>query len=264
MSRMKIPFAAAAVAAVLSCNGCGGGGNGGGAGPAPVGVRPAANPVLINYSTTVTADFGLYTSAVRSGSRVDFSVTPGATISAPTVTGAGGIATVHVSSSSPGTFAVSAASGTHSGAATVTFIRQPASAEVYFAPGSALTRLQGAQFNLDRSFPATFSKISTAVTLPKDASPPLKSWTDAGSLAIWSYVNSDPAAFAAGISLPRGTPLVMLRFKDLTNVPNFSIRPRSVIFTDPDGRDIAAPGTATVRYYDASRNLLLDAKLTEK
>ena len=67
---------------MMLLSGCGG--DGGGfffTTPAPVAVRSLKNPVLVTYSTTVVANFANYTSTVKFGSTVTFTVAPPATFS---------------------------------------------------------------------------------------------------------------------------------------------------------------------------------------
>ncbi|KAB0664415.1 hypothetical protein F6V25_12805 [Oryzomonas japonica] len=160
---MKFRFAtcvvmAAGLGALLA--GCGGGG--GGASTTPIPVTAAKNPVLVGSSTTITASFAAYTSAVKFGSTVNFSVTAPATISsATTTTKAGGIASITVTSNQAGTYTVSASSGSFAGSTAVSFIPQPAAVNLMITSKQAISKLAGLSFDVLSDTPVTFNGYST-------------------------------------------------------------------------------------------------------
>jgi hypothetical protein len=242
---------ALAVAAALALYGCGGGSGGG---SPQVTVQSAANPVLVGYSTTVTAAFTAYTSAVRFGSPVRFTVTGPAVVTAAATTKAGGIATAHLSSATPGTFIVSASSGIYTGSTGVSFISQPSIADVFVFADRTIDSLSGIHFVVGYSFPQPFSNVSTAAlpALPAGGTPLLETNPAANSSSVtWAY--------APGVSVAAASPIMRLRFHNLVNVPNFTIDQQSVDFSDSGGRLIDARGVAKTKYYDSLGKLLFQA-----
>ena len=149
------------------------GGDGGGSGPTPITVTVVngKNPTLVNYSTTVLANFANYTSTVKFGSTVNFTVAPPATFShvssittRAVKTQAGGLAWVTVKSPLPGTFTVSASSGNFAGSTAVSFINQPATVRVLAGLNKPITGLGGLSFNVISDVPApTFINFSSSI-----------------------------------------------------------------------------------------------------
>lgn len=154
---------------------CGGDGGGGGGGPTPIAVTVVGgkNPTLVNYSTTVVANFGSY-----STSTVNFAVSsPPATFShassavttrtVNSVIAPSGdrLAWVNVKSPLPGKFTVSASSGNFAGSTTVAFINQPYIVQVLAGLNKPITNLGGLSFNVISDVPApTFLNFSSSVT----------------------------------------------------------------------------------------------------
>jgi len=160
---------------------------------APGVVVTSNNPVLVNYSTTVIANFSNYTSLVKFGSPITFSVVPStasfghltkgtasfshfSTVAVRTVpTDVGGIAAVSIRSPSPGRFIVSASSPVIGGSTTVSFIDQPASMQVRVGLRQPLTKVGTITFDLVSTQPApvfvNFSGIQSPFIWNEDTDP---------------------------------------------------------------------------------------------
>jgi len=162
-------------------------------------VAPLQNPVLVNYSTTVAANFSNYTSYVKFGGRVTFKVAPmpdtrghlnynTATFSSfSTVTtrvvqtDRAGMAWVRVKSPQPGKFLVTASSDEIggntilTGATTVSFINQPAAVSVRLGLRSALANVGELNFDLISTDPApsfvNFSGSASPLIFAQDPTP---------------------------------------------------------------------------------------------
>jgi hypothetical protein len=151
---------------------CGGDGGGGG-GSTPITVTALRNPVLVNTSTTIVASFANYTSTVKFGSTVNFTVSsPPATFSnvssaittRAVTTQAGGLAWVTVKSPLPGKFTVSASSGSFAGSTTVAFINQPYIVQVLAGLNKPITNLGELSLKIVNDLPApTFLNFSSSV-----------------------------------------------------------------------------------------------------
>jgi hypothetical protein len=165
----------------------------------PVAVTTANNPVLVNYSTTVVANFSNFTSVVRFGTPVTFTVAPSAasfghltkdtasfshfsTVTVRTVnTDVGGVAWVTVRSPLPGRFFVTATSAVlqgganYGGTTTVSFIDQPASVQVRVGLRKPLTNVGELIFDLVSTQPApvfvNFSGIQSPLIWNEDTAP---------------------------------------------------------------------------------------------
>ncbi len=166
---------------------------------APVAMTRTNNPVLVNYSTTVAANFSNYTSLIKFGSPVTFTVAPDpasfshvspdtasfSSISTVTTrvvnTEVAGMAWVTVRSPLPGRFIVTATSGVVNGATnfgghtTVSFITQPASVEVRVGLRAPLTNVGLLDFDLVSSQPAPvfvdFAGIESPFIWAEDTAP---------------------------------------------------------------------------------------------
>lgn len=207
----------------LVFQGCGGGG---GSSATSIAVTAAQNPLLVNYSTTVSADFSPYVATVKTGSIVNFSVTSGATITSTGVTNSGGIATAKVKSTTPGTYQVTAGYPGFAGGTPVSFITQPSTVVVQVSSKQNLSNLSALTFNVTNALPATFTNYSTTV-------PPASALSFAAALTTKDL----SASWASGTSFSLDTSsafLLKLHYTIPTDVPNFTIDPVSVsaIFTN--------------------------------
>ena len=144
-SRSYVGFALIA-AYCLVVSACGGGGGGGGGTPAKAVAVTATSPILINYSTTVFANFSGI--PVADGSSVTFSANNGGVMTDTTLVGAVGnpirTATARVKLSAPPaspqtrSVTVTAAAGGYSGNTVVAFIPQPTKAVVHVATNQSV------------------------------------------------------------------------------------------------------------------------------
>lgn len=254
---MKFRFAtyviiAAGLAALLAA--CGGG-SGGGAPTTAIPVTAAKNPVLVGTSTTITANFSAYTSAVKFGSTVNFSVTAPATLSSATATtAAGGIATVTVASGQAGTFTVAARSGSYAGSTTVSFIPQPASVKLVVTSKQAISKLGGISFDVLSDTPVTFSGYSTmkssgilSITNP-NVTPAFNIST------ITAGLTSLP-----GVDITSTSTLFLLKYATpLTGVPIFTLDQSSVVAAFDNNSSVKPTPTLVVSpvYYDGAGKVL--------
>lgn len=254
---MKFKFAACVVMAVglvVLLSACGGGG--GGASTTPIPVTAAKNPVLVGSATTITASFAAYTSAVKFGSTVNFSVTAPATISsATTTTKAGGVATITVTSSQAGTYTVSANSGSFAGSTAVSFIPQPAAVNLVITSKQAISKLAGLSFDVLSDAPVTFNGYST-----------LKS---SGMLSITnpnvtpafniSKITAGLTSLPVGIDVSLTSTLFLLKYATpLTGVPIFTIDQASVVAGFANLSSVKPTPTLVVSpvYYDSTGKVL--------
>lgn len=241
---------------------CGGDG-GGGSVPTTVTVTALKNPVLVNFSTTVVASFANYTSAVKFGSPVHFTLSP----SLPTAifsnhssvttvkTQANGVAAVKVKSIQPGTFTVSASSGNLAGSTTVSFINPPAKVTVQVGLKQPLTGVGDFSFdvvNLSDPTPTlSFTNFSTSVHSPVITdlhtipSPPATG-VPTTTLTL--------SAVAPGINMGAGTPLFRFDYlPQVAGVPNFTLANSFVNLAPLPLSSMFIRAT----YYDANGNVLL-------
>ncbi|HEY6872683.1 MAG TPA: hypothetical protein VI298_08165 [Geobacteraceae bacterium] len=165
----------------------------------PIALTRANNPVLVNYSTVVAANFSNYTSLIKFGSPVTFTVAPDpgsflhvspgtasfsqfSTVTARVVnTNVAGMAWVTVRSPLPGRFIVTATSETvhgttnFGGSTTVSFIDQPATVQVRLGLRKPLTNVGLLDFDLVSSQPApvfvNFSGIQSPFIWNEDTAP---------------------------------------------------------------------------------------------
>ncbi len=165
----------------------------------PIGVSVLQNPVLVNYSTTVVANFSNYSSFVRPGTPITFTVAPAtpsfshvspntatfshdSTVTTTVVNAAaGGLAWVTVKSPLPGKFVVTATSGDFNGttkfggSTSVSFIDQPATVEVSVGLRKPLTNVGWLTFDLVSTLPApvfdNFSGIQSPNIFNEDTNP---------------------------------------------------------------------------------------------
>ena len=250
---------------------CGGGGGGGiGFFITPISVTVAQNPVLKGYSTTVIANFAPYTSAtkVKLGSTVNFSASAGATITPTAVTGPGGIAKVKVKSNQAGTYTVAASSGLFAGSTTVTFINQPAKADVVVSLNRTINGFGGFEFDFLHSPQAAFNNFSSNI--------PHSGGGFTGTIAIpdgrhvfWVDFLG-PNGFAA-VNITPLTQLYRLNFNigvpspgttTAAGLPAFSIGPNNIFASYTSGASVAPPVTQSdfnplsLKYYDATGKVI--------
>ena len=205
--------------------GCGGDGGGFFTTPAAVEVRSLKNPVLVAYSTTVIANFANYTSTVKFGSTVNFTVAPPATfshISSITTravkTQAGGLAWLNVKSPLPGTFTVTASSGGLAGSTVVSFINQPSAVKVQVGLNKPITGLGGLSFDMVSDTPAPtfnhFDSITGAnfIVQTNPVPPAAGVNTTTVSLVSASGVNVNPGLMftADYLVIDKGVPIFTL------------------------------------------------------
>jgi hypothetical protein len=249
-------FLVAGISAMMSA--CGGGGGGGGSAAAtPITVTAAKNPVLVGGSTTITASFVNYTSAVKFGSTVNFGVSaPGTLGSATAKTQAGGIATVTVNSAQAATVTVSASSGNFAGATTVSFIPLPATASVSVTPQTAINSLGGIQFDLASDLPVTFSNYTTA-PLTGTALPIVNPVIGSNNVTLMTA----GLVSVAGVNVSAGNPIFKLSFtvpSSALAVPIFSIDQTSVVAAFANLSTVRPKPVLNVKstYFDAAGKIL--------
>ncbi len=163
---------------------CGGGGGGGGA--TPISVTSSKNPVLYTKNAVITANFSNYTSTVKFGSPVKFTITSPGKLLTPgglpifanattAFTQAGGIATISITCPLPTPttttatpVTVTASSANFAGSTTVTYMHLPATATVTITPEQAINKLGALSFNVNNDpVPITltgFKNLSTVGT----------------------------------------------------------------------------------------------------
>jgi hypothetical protein len=267
-ARMFVYFIMLSVVSLL-LTACGGGG-GGGVVVTPISVTVTQNPVLKGYSTTVVANFAPYTSAtkVKLGSTVNFSASAGATITPTAVTGAGGIATVTVKSNQAGTYVVAASSGAYAGSTTVSFINQPAKADILISLNRTINGFGGFEFDVQHSSQAVFNHFSSNI--------PHSGGGFTGTIAIpdgrhvfWVAL-LNPTGFAQANITPL-TELFRLNF-DIgvpvqgtttgAGLPAFSIGPNNIFASYTSGANVVPPVTQgdfnplKIKYYDAAGKVI--------
>jgi hypothetical protein len=212
----------------------------------------ARSPALVNYSTTVTADFSHYTSVVKFGSLVNFTATAPAAVPATATTRAGGIAAVKIGSQSPGKFTVTATAGAIAGSTSVTFIDQPARADVAITPNRQMTGLEALHFTLKSDLPVTFTAYSTlkgggvlSLTNPATLPAPGTGEITAALLAV------------PGVNVPPTAALFKFRF-DMAppGIPVFSVITDEASFADPASALPAPIFTASPTFYDRNGRVL--------
>lgn len=275
-ARLIVYLVMLALGALLTA--CGGGG-GGGVAPiiaiiTPIKVTVADNPVLKGYSTTVTANFAPYTSAnkVKFGTTVNFSASAGATITPTGVTGAGGIATAKVKSSTPGTYTVAASAGLYAGSASVTFIDQPAKVDVFVSLNRTINGFGGCEFDLLNSPQAVFNNFSSLIPHTGGGFTGTNPIAE-GQHAFWvDYLDLNvPSTGWAKVNITSLTQLFRLNFTvnapspgttTGAGLPAFSIGPNNIFASYTSGRNVAPAvvqgdfNTLKVKYYDANGKVL--------
>jgi hypothetical protein len=240
------------------------------------------NPVLVNYSTTVYANFSNYTSLVKSGSPITFTVAPDtdslskvnpntatfshfSTITSRVVkTDVGGMAWVTLKSPLPGRYVVRATSnviqGTSAlgGLTTVTFIEQPAAIEVRVGLKKPLTNVGRLDFDILNTGPSpvfdNFSGIQSPLLLAEDTTP----------------INPPPAGITngdtnlhvtslQGINMKAIIPLFMFHYVPITNsAPNFLLANVSCEAANQYSTPLPVSlYIINVKYFDSAGNLMV-------
>lgn len=244
----------------------------------PITVAALQNPVLVNYSTTVAANFSNYTTYLKAGGRVTFKVAPmvdsfghlsynTATFSSfstvttrVVATDRAGMAWVRVKSPQPGKFMVTASSDEIlgntllTGATTVSFINQPAAVSVRIGLRSALTKVGEFNFDLISNDPApsfvNFSGMVSPLIWAEDTTPIIPA---TGVRTTNLNMNS-----LQGINMPALKPLFRYDY-----VP---VQPSVPVFTLGNARASTADVNNTplypnlfivsTTYYDAAGNVI--------
>ncbi len=135
-SYVSLALVAASTLVISACGG-GGGSSGGGTPIIPVTVS-ANSPVLVNYSTTVSADFS---GKLTDGTKVTFSASPATAALTAQTPVTGGIASVRVKSPVQSNVTVSVSSGAYAGSKLIQFIPQPDKAVVHVALNRNISNL---------------------------------------------------------------------------------------------------------------------------
>lgn len=234
-------------------------GGGGGTAPVitPITVTAAKNPVLQNLSTTVSASFGRFSTAVK-GNTVNFSISAGAaTLGTSTDTvGAGGTASVKVKGNNqPGTYTVSASSGNFAGSTSLKFIPQPDAANVHLIinpPVIAPKNLVAFQFDIQRTGSGVFDKafpendlvgnIYGGLLNPDGSLVGANENSGTGITTIASITSS----LTAGITTRANVSILRFQYKNIvsglptyTAIPNdLSNPPKGIIALDGNGNSL--------------------------
>jgi hypothetical protein len=258
---------------MMSMSACGGGSN---STPATVVVSSLNNPVLVNYSTTVYANFSNYTSSIKFGSPITFTVAPDvpsfshvtpnsatfshfSTITTRVVnTDVGGMAWVTLKSPLPGKFivkAISKNSPSLGGLTSVSFIVQPAAIEVRVGLRTPLTNVGRLDFDLVSTLPApvfdNFSGIQSPLLLAEDTTPLLPGIPDGGVTNL--HVTS-----LQGIAMKALIPLFLFHYVPTEpSAPNFSLANISSEAADTAGTPLSASlFIISTKYFDTAGNEL--------
>ena len=248
----------------------------------PIAVGALNNPVLVNYSTTVVANFSNYTSYVRSGSPITFTVSPDiASFSLVTqntatfsnissirtrtaFTDANGRAWITVKSPLPGRFVITARSdllhGTTfiGGTTKVSFIDQPALVQVRVGLRKPLAGVGFMNLDVISTLPppafVNFSGIQSPLIWNEDTAPnlPPGGTPDNGvtNLVIGSH---------QGINMIALKPLFRYDYVPMTpSVPNFALANGSAISADASHTPLFPEFyIISTKYFDAAGNELL-------
>ena len=247
----------------------------------PVAVTTASNPVLVNYSTTVAANFFNYTTFVRFGSPITFTVSPDpasfshvspgtasfSSISTVTTrvvpTDVAGMAWVTVRSPLPGRFIVTATSGTvhgttnFGGRTTVSFISQPASVEVRVGLRTPLTNVGLLDFDLVSTLPAPvfvdFAGIESPLIWAQDTAPIVPPGGVPEDGATNLLVNS-----LQGINIAANKTLFTYYYVPIPpSVPNFTLANITSHAADINATPLAPSlFIISTKYFDAAGNEL--------
>jgi|GEM_PF-1718263 len=252
---------------------------GGGAATTPVVMASLNNPVLVNYSTTVYANFSNYTSLVKFGSPITFTVTPDvdsfshinpnsatfshfSTVTSRVVkTDVGGMAWVTLKSPLPGRFVVRATSNVIQGTSvlggqtSVSFIVQPAAIEVRVGLRKPLTSVGRLDFDLVSTLPAPvfddFVGIDSPLLLAEDTTPLLPGIPDGGATNL--HITS-----MQGINMKALVPLFLFHYvPNEPSAPNFSLANISCEAADSASTPLSANlYIISTTYFDSAGNEL--------
>ena len=253
---------------------------------ASVAVNSLNNPVLANYSTVVFANFSNYTTYVKFGSPITFTVSPFpasnsnisqntatfsrySTITKRTVrTDVGGMAWITIRSPLPGKFIVRADSApligptSFGGSTNVSFIDQPAAVAVFVGIRKPLTNVGTLIFDLISTEPApsfvNFVGIESPLIFAQDTEPIIPG---TGVATTNLLLNS-----LKGINLSSGTSPIVSQLNPLfefdyvpvpPSVPNFTLANIICNSSDLNATPLKAD-MVIIRtdYYDAAGNLL--------
>ncbi|GFE58744.1 hypothetical protein [Geobacter sp. AOG1] len=171
------------------------------------------NNDTVNLSATISP-------AVPNGTAVAFTAPSGTTISNVTLT-SGNVATAVARSTTHASVSITASSAGANGSVIVKFIPQPASADVFIALDSAITKLDSLNLKFVNDAGATYSSAASLNQL----------LADTGSLLTAGPGVSDPAntitigvASAAGFSTVANTPIIQLTYTGITSgIPGFRV-----------------------------------------
>lgn len=224
---------------------CGGGGGGPATPTVAISVSPAKSPVLVTYTSNTVRTTFPSPATVLDGTQLNFTASsPNITLIPPTVPVAGGVATVRVKSSAPGKYLITATSTVgstvYTGNATVTFIDQPATVQVYIALQPVVNNLGGIQFTVvNEPGISAFQNISSinpgffSATNLSPGQAPINNRTNVGAIS------------ASGVYITSTAPLFRLTYTIGTNggLPGFSIGPdpTSLLAIDANGVTITTP-----------------------
>ena len=204
---------------------CGSGGSGPSSTTIPISVIAMRSPVLVTYTSNTVQTI----TTVPDGTPVKFTASsPAISLIPATTTVAGGVATIRVKSSAPGKYLITATStvGTtvYTGSASVTFINQPASVNLYIALRPTINSLGELQFSIvnDPGI-SVFQNYSSNpgfffTTFPEPGSPPSNNRTNAAAIS------------ANGVTIASTDPLFRLTYSIGANggLPGFTVDPASV------------------------------------
>jgi hypothetical protein len=256
---------------MISLTACGGGSNS----SAPVVMTSLNNPVLVNYSTTVYANFSNYTSVVKLGSPITFTVAPDvasfshvtpnsatfshfSTITTRVVkTDVGGMAWIMLKSPLPGRFIVKASHNASSlrGQTSVSFIVQPAAIEVRVGLRTPLTNVGRLDFDLVSGLPAPvfddFIGIDSPLLLAEDTTPLLPGIPDGGVTNL--HITS-----MQGINMKALIPLFLFHYVPTEpSAPNFNLANISCKVADTNATPLSANlFIISTKYFDSAGNEL--------
>ncbi len=247
----------------------------------PVALTRTSNPVLVNYSTTVAANFSNYTSLIKFGTPITFTVTPDSasfshvspgtasfsqfsTVTTRIVkTDVAGMAWVNVRSPQPGRFIVKAVSDMvngstlFGGSTTVSFINQPASVQVRVGLRKPLNSVGELNFDLVSTMPApvfvNFSGIQSPYIWNEDTMPLLPPGGipegGATNLLIGSLL---------GINMVALKPLFRYDYVPIPpSVPNFALAINRCVAADVSATPLSPTlFIMSTKYFDAAGNEL--------
>jgi hypothetical protein len=259
---------------------------GGGTAPTQVVMASLDNPVLVNYSTTVYANFSNYTSYVKFGSPITFTVAPdtssfsnvnqnaatfshiSSVYSRVVKTDVAGMAWVTLKSHLPGRYVVRATSNAIQGSSvlagftTVTFIDQPAAIEVRVGLKKPLTNVGRLDFDLLNTGISpvfdNFSGIQSPLLLAEDTTP-FNTQSNLPSIGITNGDTNLHVTSLQGINMKALAPLFMFHYVPIPpSAPNFKLA--NVSSEAADAYSTPLPVNLyilSVEYFDSAGNLMV-------